>query len=78
MVCPKTKIRRDCTGQLYSRTESNDATINPCTDFIHIYTATQAPNITPPTVVASAVNKGAEIWKRWTFARAAFLKCHPL
>jgi len=36
------------------------------------HTVAQAPIITPPTVAASAVSKGAEIWKRWTFATAAF------
>ena len=36
--------------------------------------ATQAPNNTPPAVVASAANTGADICNGRTFAAAAFLE----
>ena len=38
------------------------------------YNTTQAPNNTPPAVVASAASKGVEICKGRTFPTAAFLK----
>lgn len=47
--------------------------INPRAQIIHLYNVAQAPSITPPTVAASAENRGAETWKRWTFATAPFL-----
>ena len=38
------------------------------------YNATQAPNNTPPAVVASAASKGVDICKGRTFPTAALLK----
>jgi len=40
---------------------------------VFLYNANQAPRSTPLPVVASAASNGAEKWKRWIFATAAFL-----